>query len=136
MDEAQSSSSPDVCFSCKKDGTETNLLKIQTKGMENVRKASAKKRDGLLSTLRRSQFVFAHKICWQYYINEGAIHSEVNKRKSDSLCSPTKNKLRICDENKGEILNANIKPDDSKFLWNKYCLFCEKEADEQKERKK
>lgn len=40
MDETQ-------CFSCKKDGTETNLLKIQTKGMENVRKASAKKRDGL-----------------------------------------------------------------------------------------
>lgn len=65
MDQAQSSSSLHVCFTRKKDGTETNLLKIQTKGMENLRKASTQIRDGLLPMLTRPQFVFDHKICWQ-----------------------------------------------------------------------
>lgn len=79
----------------KKDGSEANLLTIQVKGMENLRKAPTRKTDWFLS--------IAHKICLQYCITESTIGSEANKSKSHFSCRPIKRKLQINDGNERDV---------------------------------
>lgn len=116
-----------VCIICDKlgsgSGCSTDLgdvIKI-TRGVATLRAASNERQDGLIRFLE-SQFVYAHAICRQKYINKKYIEIQKKQAKEDSAQSPPKKKLR-------SSISIN-------FDWEKNCLICGMEANESKEKKK
>ncbi|KAK0161696.1 hypothetical protein PV327_008115 [Microctonus hyperodae] len=116
------------CAICDKIGSSSQsnsdlgaIIKV-TRGISTLKAVSAERADGLIQYLNTREFVYVHTVCRQKYINKKYIQAYLNKKNTTSSCSPPKKKFRTATS--------------VDFDWKNRCFFCEKEADEKKEKKK
>lgn len=112
----------EMCFICEWTGIG---LVTMARGMEALKKAAVERNDGKFNRIKDLNFVKVHAECRKDYTRQSSIASYVEQQSSSSntslLYSPKQGSLRSSTE---------------RFDFSEYCLFCEKEANIEAEKRK